>query len=85
MLVRGFGGGYCNWGGPFEGGGWFFGGIMPLLFWGSIITIFILVIRALIKKDKTQPVDNALEIVRKRFANGEIAEQEFEELTARLS
>lgn len=91
MLVRGFGGwgyggGYCNWGGPFEGGGWLFGWIMPLLFWGSLIFIFFQLIRLLIGKNTGHTGnESALDIAKRRYAAGEISQREFDEMTARLS
>ncbi|MFO7605453.1 MAG: SHOCT domain-containing protein [Desulfurivibrionaceae bacterium] len=89
MLVRGFGGwgygGYCNWG-PFEGGGWFFGWIMPLLFWGVLIFIVVQLIRLLIRKDGDHTGgESPLDIAKKRYAAGEINPQEFDEMRAKLS
>ena len=55
-----------------------FGGLMMLVFWGAIIALIVLAVRWL--SDNRGPVAgrrDALEILRERFAAGEIDEEEF--------
>jgi putative membrane protein len=62
---------------------WGAGGIlmmlMMLLFWGVVIAGFVLGLRWLVTQGRpTAPRDEALEILRQRYARGEIDRQEFE-------
>ena len=76
MLIYGpYGPGSWSW-------GWMIGGwIMMLVFWGFVIAGIVLVVRALTGRHSTgQPVqDSALEILRRRYASGEITRVQFEE------
>jgi putative membrane protein len=63
-----------------------FGGIGMLLFWGVVIVVLVLAGRALIGGRVQQPPSEtsrsgstALEILRERFAKGEITREEYEE------
>ena len=49
-----------------------------LLFWGLVIVGVVLGIRWLITQGKESRSDSALEILRQRFARGEINKEEFE-------
>lgn len=79
--VLGQGGGY-DWGmHPMWGFGGMWGiGMMlfMLLFWGLVIAAIVLGIRWLISQGKQSPSDSALEILRQRYARGEINKEEFE-------
>ena len=62
-----------------------FGFLLIALFWGLVITALVLGIRWLIRADprgRRQPPgprsDDPLEILRQRYARGEIDEEEFE-------
>lgn len=61
-------------------GGWFMGPIMMLLVFGLLILGVVLVLRALGIGDgaRGNSQDRALEILKERFARGEIDEEEFQ-------
>jgi putative membrane protein len=65
------------------GMGWFWPIIM-VAFWIAVIVAIVFLIRWLIKTPRTgeqwaRPEDSALEILKRRYARGEIDKQEFEE------
>jgi len=57
--------------------GWFGGGIMMILFWAAAIYFIVWLVRG----NKMNGADNkkALEILKERYAKGEIEKKEFEE------
>lgn len=60
-------------------GAWGIGMILfMLLFWGLVITGIVLAIRWLVSAGKESRSDAALEILRQRYARGEINRDEFE-------
>ncbi len=69
----------------FGWGGMILGGLMMLLFWGVIIALIVLAFRALSRSGQTTPLagspgetrDQALEILRERYARGEITKDEY--------
>lgn len=74
---------------PYEWGwehpmGWMWGawgiamGLIMLLFWGAVIVGIVLGIRWLISQGKGSSSDAALDILRQRYARGEINKEEFE-------
>jgi putative membrane protein len=75
--------------GPYGPGpwGWMVGGwIMMLVFWGLLIAGIVVLVRALTTRNVFgQPShDNALEILRRRYAGGEITKDQFEEMKRTL-
>jgi putative membrane protein len=63
-------------------GGW----IMMLVFWGLIIAGIVVLVRTLTGRSafgQSDP-DGALEILRRRYATGEIAREQFEEMKRTL-
>lgn len=64
-------------------GGWGIWGIgmmlMMLVFWGAVIVGVVLGIRWLVSQGKeSRPTDSAMDILRQRYARGEINKEEFE-------
>jgi len=61
----------------YDGWSWLWMAAMMLLFWGGVIALAMVVIRAL-----TAPRggDQALDVLRRRLAAGEIAHEEFEKI-----
>ncbi len=60
----------------------FYGGVMMLIFWGLVIALLVIGIRRLLgsgQRSASKPTSSALEILRERFARGEIDQAEFEE------
>ena len=76
-----------GWGGhPMMWGAWGFGMmIMMILFWVLIIVAVVLGIRWLIGQGKDSRSDSALEILRQRYARGDINKDEFESRKRDLS
>ena len=68
-----------------EGWGWGWGmGIIHGLLWWAILILGIIVLVRLLGRDSrraatTTPAETALDILKKRYARGEIGKQEFEE------
>jgi putative membrane protein len=64
-------------------GGWGWGGGMGLgmvLFWGALIAVIVLVVRALGNDAATKGGDKTpLQILKERYARGEIGKDEFEQ------
>ena len=52
--------------------------VMMLLFWGLVIAGVVIGVRALSRLGHGAPGDRALEILRERYARGEIDKQEFD-------
>jgi len=58
----------------------FFGGWMMIIWWILIIALVVVVIRALMKKTHKQDANETpMDILKRRYANGEIDKEEFEE------
>ena len=65
------------------GGGWWmlFGGVGMLLFWGVLIGLVVWGVRAVIgRRDKPLETEDPPKIAERRFAQGEITFEEFEEI-----
>ena len=56
-----------------------FGGLMMLVFWGVLILLVVLAIRALFPSAAMGARESAIEILQRRFAAGEISPAEYEQ------
>jgi putative membrane protein len=71
---------------PMWGWGWHIGMMaMMLLFWGVVIFAGVAGVRWFIGQSKSPRKDSAMEILRERFARGEIEKDEFETKKRELS
>jgi uncharacterized membrane protein len=61
--------------GYFDGGNWLWMAGMMVLFWGGFIVLAVFAIRAF---TGTRSNDQALDVLRRRLAGGEITQDEFE-------
>jgi putative membrane protein len=71
------GGNYCGWGASFGHGPWFLGWLLPLLFWGFVAYFIINIVRHFFSRKPSDQNDGAFDILRKRYASGEIDEKEY--------
>lgn len=67
------------------GMGFGFGGIGMIIFWIIILAALVYFIRYLVPRDRRQTGDTgAMEILKKRYASGEISKDEFDQLRHEL-
>lgn len=81
--------GYCGNGGGYGGmmgqgfgnnGSFFFlGGIIHLVFWVLIIGAVIYLVRYVVRERESKPGSRAIEILKQRYAKGEISKEEFDQ------
>lgn len=63
---------------------WLIGTGLMILFWIAIILLVIWAVRSLFPRERRSGSDQALEILRQRYAKGEINVAEYEQARARL-
>lgn len=68
---------FCGNGPSFGHGPWFFGWLLPLLFWGVMLFAVYSIVKSLLLGNSDKQNDSALEILRNRYASGEISEKEY--------
>lgn len=79
MMDSGFGNGFMGFGGM-----GIFGGIWMLVFWGLLIAGIIFLIKLIQENKSGETKEDALDILKKRLAKGEINKKEFQELKREL-
>jgi putative membrane protein len=62
-----------------DGGSWFGGALMMLLFWGGLTAVIVFAVRAFGTSRSSGQTADAETILEHRFARGEITQEEFEE------
>ena len=72
-----WGNNFCGFGPSFGHGSGFMGWIFPVLFWILIAYLVVSFIKSLFSWKREKPEDAALEMLRGKFASGEINEQEY--------
>ena len=82
------------WGPGFGWMGMMFGGLMMLLFWGVVIVLAVIAIRAFtrsggwqsrdVNRTADRREDNALTILKERYAKGEIDKEQYERMRGDL-
>lgn len=72
--------GHMMWGGGFG----MVGGLMMLLFWGAIIALIVLAVRGFSAGSGSGSKSDAVEMLRERYAKGEIDDEEYERRKAKL-
>lgn len=68
-----------------DGGMWWLGWLVMLLFWGSLLTLAAFAIRAILRFGRTDNESqsrsfhkgNSLEILKERYASGELTREEY--------
>ena len=75
---RGYG--HMSWGSGYG----IFGGLMTLIFWGVIIALIFFAVRWFSDNKTPTRASEALDILRERFAKGEIDEDEFKKRKSAL-
>jgi len=64
---------------------WIFGGIWMFIFWGSLIAIIVWGIKKLTERGGTATRSDPLDVVKKRYASGELSREEFEQIKKDLA
>ena len=74
----------CNWGAPFQYS--FIGLLINILMLVTIVYIIVLTVRSFLTKGKSnQDVVDSLEIIKVKFASGEISEEEYHKMKTILT
>jgi putative membrane protein len=79
-------GGYSGMGYGMMGGGWWiFGWIFMILFWAAIILLIIWLYKQIKGEGARAPSgETALDILKKRYASGDITKEQFDEMKKEL-
>jgi putative membrane protein len=56
-----------------------FGGVMMLLFWAAIILLVVWAVRSVFPSQRQSEPESAVEILKRRYAAGEISQAEYEQ------
>jgi putative membrane protein len=74
---------YMDWHGWGMGGGWMF----MILFWGLVIAAIVAALVSITRKtgNNGRPGESTMEILKKRYAKGEITKEEFDSIKKDIS
>lgn len=75
---------YQGFGHMWGGGYGMFGGLMMVLFWALIIGLIVLAVRRFSGQSVSGAGQSAMEVLKERYARGEIDEDEYERRKAKL-
>lgn len=75
---------YEGFGHMWGGGNWIFGGLMMVVFWGLIIGLIVLAVRNFSGRSDSGAGQTSMNILKERYARGEVDEEEFERRKAKL-
>lgn len=75
---------YDGFGHMMDGGHGMFGGLMMVFFWALIIGLIVLAVRGFSSRSGTGTGQTAMDVLRERYARGEIDEDEFDQRRAKL-
>ena len=84
-LTGGMMGAHMSGFGPVQGQGWMwglgmgFGGLVMLLFWGALLVGIVLLVRALGGTEPVRRGETPLDVLKRRYAAGEITREQFEQ------
>lgn len=70
-----------------DGMGWWiiFGSLFMIIFWGGLIALIVWTMTKQNRRGETTQKHSLLDVVRERYAKGEISREEFEQLKKDLS
>lgn len=77
FYVQDWGASVCGFGPSIGHGSWFMGWVLPILFWLLIAYVVVGIIKSLFSSNREKTDDSALEVLRTKFASGEIDEQDY--------
>ena len=74
------------WNLPLGVGWWMaFGGLWMVVFWGGLIALIVWGIKKVTERGGSTPKHDPLDMVKERYAKGEISREEFEQIRQDLS
>jgi putative membrane protein len=80
-----YGGGMMGYGGGMMGSGWgYIGIIFTILFWAAIILVIVWLYKQIRGTEPAASSKSALDILKERYAKGEITKEEFGEMKKEL-
>ncbi len=60
------------------------GGVMMIVFWGVVIYLLVVGVQKLTNQNGSRDTERALEILKERYAKGEITHEEYEKIRKNL-
>lgn len=66
------------------GWGMGYGWLFMIIFWGLVVLGIIYLVQSIVRGSRNEAKESAVEILKKRYARGEITKEEFERMRADL-